>query len=320
MIRINLLKTQIHHRPHKSATGRPLTIPRPVLIVGTIACLMAAFGGIGFYIWTHPNKPLVVAHTETVPVMPQLETTPSTFASPRVVEDVVHEVQTGKPDLSESGFVTTPYEQMSFPEQVNYELLFAKLTCTLLNRSVSSGIRLRSLSIENFQTVYLAGRATSREELNAMGQQLKQGDQKVEILPPPLSYIKKSTEDDGYAFAFVCKTAYGLNLKDPAVDLALGQVPRRAAVADVVDQIKQVATEYSVKLDGPITETSAEKVGEYRRSIYTLKGLSTYNNFVSFLAGLYNKRVPCAFKKFEVTAQSGANVTITAEILFTLKE
>ena len=92
--------------------------------------------------------------------MAQKGLAPSTYSASsaaNMVEEVVKEVNDSRLKFRESGVLDLPYDQLSFAERINYELLFPKNVCEMLSRVIPAGIGLKSLEIDNFQTVYAVG-------------------------------------------------------------------------------------------------------------------------------------------------------------------
>jgi len=311
MVRINLLK--------KAAEKRRQGGPRPLRIVAFFCMAVCAAaiiaGGVwGYKVWKTAGA--ARAKSDTKLVVKQ-ELAPSSYASPNMVEEVVKEVNDSRLKLRESGVLDLPYEQLSFSEKVNYELLFAKNVCEMLSRIIPNGIGLKSLEIDNFQTVYAVGLGSTREVIERMLASLK--TEKVSVLPPPYSFIKPAGKD-GLRFAFSCKTQFGLNLTDPLVDGSLMRLPSREAVADLLDEFGKIAKKNRVKVIKKPAHASTEKFGNYYRSIYQWSGESSYKDFVAFVLSLYDAKVMGALKRCAIVAQSASAVKIESQIVVTTKE
>jgi hypothetical protein len=65
---------------------------------------------------------------------------------------------------------------------------------------------------------------------------------------------------------------------------------------------------------------STDKVGNYYRSVYQFTGSCSYRDFVKLITGLYGEKIPCAFKRCSLVAQTAAKVIIDAQIVITSKE
>jgi hypothetical protein len=230
MIHINLLKNSGEkHGQHVAALGKILMVAGAVVAGGV--CIFG--GGFAYRSYKEHQK------TATVTMLQQAEEKgpdPSTYSSANsatMVEEVVKEVNDSRLKLRESGVLELPYDQLSFAERINYELLFSKNVCEMLSRVIPSGIGLKTLEIDNFQTVYAVGLGPTKDLIENMLVSLKK--EKVSLLSPPYSFIKPATRD-GLRFAFSCKTNFGLNLTDPLVDGSLSRIPSRGALPEVCDQ------------------------------------------------------------------------------------
>ena len=196
MIQINLLKNSAEkHAAHPIDFGKIMIVAGAVVAAGV--CI---FGGIFVFrsLQSHRNVPTVAVVQQTKEKGPA----PSTYSAAHaanMVEEVVKEVSDSRLKLRESGVLDLPYDQLSFAERINYELLFPKNVCEMLARVVPAGVGLKSLEIDNFQTVYAVGLGPSREAIRDMWESLKK--EKVNVLAPPYSFIKPAFKD-GLRFAF----------------------------------------------------------------------------------------------------------------------
>ena len=245
MVRINLLK-------YSSVAGvHGGNFPRRALIAACIAggVGILAFAGLRGYAWFGLHREKTAPPQELRVVKPELA--PSTYANTNMVEEVVREVNDSRLKLRETGMLGLPYEQLSFAEKINYEFLFAKNVCEMLSRTIPAGIGLKSLEVDNFQTVYAAGVGPSKDLVQEMLASLK--NEKLTVLPPPYSFIKPNGHE-GFRFAFSCKTEFGLNLTDPLVDLALAAVGPREGLLGVLKSFSRVAKQSRIainKVTGP---------------------------------------------------------------------
>ena len=311
MVRINLLKNiAVARKPH----GRFL---RTVSIAGgALACAgLLAFAAMRGYAWYNAHQQMAKPQQDLKVVKRDL--TPSTYSNSNMVEEVVKEVNDSRLKLRESGALNLPYDQLSFAEKINYEFLFTKNVCEMLARTIPGGIGLKSLDIDNFQTVYAAGISSSKDLIHEMLMSLK--GEKVNVLPPPYSFIKPN-EKDGFRFAFSCKTEFGLNLTDPLVDLSLASIVSRDRVPDVLASFSRIVKLNRCSLSKEIGLVSTDKVGNYYRSVYQFSGSCSYKDFVKLVTGLYVEKTPCAFKHCSLIAQTAAAVKVDAQIVITSKE
>ena len=201
MIRINLLKNAAEKR---RPGGRKKNAALGIAAGAVFLAIVAAGGMWGF-------KALRGARTarpapEVKRVVRQ-DMAPSTYASTNMVEEVVKEVNDNRLKLRESGMLDLPYDQLSFTEKINYEFLFTKNVCEMLSRICPAGISLKSLEINDFQTVYAVGLGSARAAVEPMLSSLK--NEKMTVLPPPYSFVKPAGKD-GLRFAFSCQAATGL--------------------------------------------------------------------------------------------------------------
>ncbi|MGB7568748.1 MAG: hypothetical protein WBM07_12885 [Chitinivibrionales bacterium] len=311
MIRINLLKnTAVLQR-------RPLHIPRAVFFAagGVVCAGILALAGMKGYAWYGAHHQTAGSAQERQVVKRDLA--PSTYVRSNMVEEVVKEVNDSRLKLRESGMLSLPYDQLSFAEKINYEFLFTKNVCEMLTRAVPGGIGLKSLDMDNFQTVYAAGIGPSKDLIHEMLVSLK--GEKTAVLPPPYSFIKPNGRD-GFRFAFSCKTEFGLNLTDPCVDLSLSSIVSRNGLPGTLASFSRIARQSRIAAAKDISLVSTDKVGNYYRSIYRWTGTCSYKDFVRFITGLYNEKIPCAFKHCSLIAQTASTVKVESQIVITSKE
>ncbi|MBN1760225.1 MAG: hypothetical protein JW863_17995, partial [Chitinispirillaceae bacterium] len=240
---------------------------------------------------------------------------PSTYRKADIVEDVVQEVTEERAAGDRRGTLDLPYAELSFLEKVNYEVLFARNVFSMLSRVVPAGIGLRSLEIENFQTLYAVGLGTSRELVSSTFIALK--TEKLELLPKPFSYIT-SNDGEGYRFVVTCKIDFGLNLADPFQ--ASDHLPARDDLPILTKRISRIGDSTGVSFKGTPKQLDAERVGAYRCFHYRYRGRTTYNDFVKFLLALYDARVPCAFRKINLKALDGTAVDVDLQLIITARE
>jgi hypothetical protein len=246
---------------------------------------------------------------------PPTSFTPSTHKKSDIVEDVVREISDERAAGVKKRSPDMRYEELSFLEKVNYEALFAKTVFEILSRAIPQGIGLRTLEIDNFQTVYAVGLGASREMVSSTFLALK--SEKLELLPKPLSYITANAQD-GYRFVVTCKTLFGLDFADPFQ--ASDHLARRDDLPMLTKKIMTIAEGAGVKFTGTPATADGEKIGSFRRFSYRYRGTSTYNDFVKFLLDVYTNQLPCAFKKIDLKAQSGNAVDVEVQIIFTVSD
>jgi hypothetical protein len=310
MIRINLLK----NATEKRRPGGPRI--RKFLGAGGVLAGAALMGVCGFWGYQWYGARSKQARPEVKRIVSQ-DLAPSSYANANMVEEVVKEVNDSRLKLRESGVLDLPYDQLSFSEKINYELLFTKDVCEMLSRIIPGGIGLKSLEINDFQTIYAVGLGPSRDVIETMLTSLK--NEKVTVLPPPYSFVKPAGKD-GYRFAFSCKTQFGLNLTDPLVDGSLARLPSREAITTVFDTFGKLAGKNNITITKAPTQASCEKFGNYYRSLYQWSGTSSYKDFVKFVLSLYDAKLMGALKRCALVAQSAKTVKIESQIIVTTKE
>ena len=310
MIRINLAKKRGAARKARPGFRLPVGVP--------VAVALAVLVGTGGYFGRNflRNRPVKEVPKVQVKAPAPADTpfTPSTYSKADIVEDVVREVA-GERAAGKARALDLPYADLSFLEKVNYEVLFARNVFSMLARTFPSGIGLRSLDLENFQTLYAVGLGTSRELVSSTFIALK--TEKLELLPQPFSYIT-SNNGDGYRFVVTCKINFGLDLADPFQ--ASDRLPGRDDLPLLTKRIVRIGDSTGVTFRGAPQQTQAEKIGGYRRFHYRLSGKTTYSDFVKFLLALYEARVPCAFRKVDVKALSGSAVDVGLQMILTVRE
>lgn len=306
MNRINLLR-----ETEKKGPGRSLPrISTKVLII-ICAVILLPIGVIGIFKILPEKKVVQQVATDTT----KSSYRPSTYSDKSsIVEDVVREISSERATGSRQGKIDIPYNDLSFLEKVNYEVLFAKNVFSLFSSAVPAGIGLKSLDVDNFQTLYAVGIGDTRDIISSTFIALK--TEKVELLPKPFSYIT-SNDGDGYRFVVTCKINNGLDLSDPFQ--ASDYLPHRDDLPIITKKIQTLGEMDSVLL-GPPKQIKSEKVGVYGRFHYQYRGTTTYNNFVKFLLHLHEQKVPCAFKKVNLKAKRGAAVTIETTVIFTVRK
>jgi hypothetical protein len=307
MIRINLLKNAIQKKALK--VQMPSTA-RLKLISIIVAVVLIVGGGTGYLFVL--KKPAKSVKPPSALVATGFK--PSTHASSNIIEDVVREVNDAQ-QISHPGLLQISYEDMSPSERIIYEVLFGKTTFEMLSRVIPDGIGLKTLEIDNFQTVYAVGLGESREIITSTFSALK--NERLELLSQPYSYIAPNA-GKGYRFVVTCKTGFGLDLADPFQ--AIDHLVSRQELSGLLKKIKVMAIDSEVGFNNEPEQVSAEKAGTYRRFIYRFSGECTYKNFVSFVFRLHKEQVPCAFKKVNIKALSGLNIGVDIEVLLTLKE
>lgn len=308
MIKINLLK---HAGAKRTKTNCISYGKRWGILGGAILLVVAVlFFGLRFLPEKRPvTTSVLVGKRDTTSYKP------STYSKANIVEDVVREISDERSVNLKRGLLAMDYNDLSFIEKVNYEVLFGKNVFALLGRCVPPGIGLNTLEINNFQTMYAVGSSTSRNLIAATFEALKA--EPLDLLPQPFSYITPDKKN-GFRFVVTGKTHFGLDLADPFQ--ASDHLPARADLSILLKRITQQSAQDTVHLLENLKEMGAEKVGVYRRLQYRYRATATYAQFVQLLADLYAQKIPCAFKKVTIKAKNGVSVEIDAELILTLRD
>ncbi|MDR2728985.1 MAG: hypothetical protein LBB56_07615 [Chitinispirillales bacterium] len=238
---------------------------------------------------------------------------PSSLVRTHMIENVVREL--GNESRAVKKF-DAAYEDMSAVEKINYEVLFSRNAFEFITRSVPPGVKLRTIEIEDFRTVYTSGVSPSREMVEELFSAFRR--ERGELLPKPLSHIKDEIGGSGFQFVITAKPRFGLELDDPFQ--ALDHLGFKESLTANLRNFSRMAAGNNFKMRAAPSQISADKAGSYRRVVYKAEGESTYRDFHKFVLALYDEKVPCAFKKITLTAKNGDVVSVSAEILFTVKE
>jgi hypothetical protein len=308
MIRINLLRKSSQKRVRTTTVRIPWRI---ILVVVAVAAL----GGAGVAVWKFLPRTTKTAVAPPVVQTPPTSFTPSTHKTADIVEDVVREISEERVAGVRKNTSDMPYEDLSFLEKVNFEALYAKKVFEILSRAIPQGIGLKLLEVDNFQTVYAVGLGHTRELVSSAFLALKA--EQLDLLPQPLSYIT-ANGNDGYRFVVTCKTQFGLDFADPFQ--ASDHLARRDDLPMLTKKITTVAEAAGVSFPNTPTSLDAEKTGAFRRFYYSYRGTANYSDFVKFLVGVHENRVPCAFKKITLKARTGTMVDIEALVIFTVRD
>ncbi|NLG16158.1 MAG: PilN domain-containing protein [Fibrobacter sp.] len=305
MVRINLLKN-----PSRSKQKKKL----PVKAVSSVALIIAAGVCITFFVKQQLSQRPKASAKELVS-RKEVEVTaykPPAPVKSKIIEEVVREMNDSD---TRKGILEIPYQEMAFSERVNYEVLFGKRIFEMLSRAVPDGIGLKTLELENFQTLYALGISNSKERITEAFNTLRQ--EQMELLPKPHSYIA-SDQGNGYRFVVTCKAELGNDHADQFQ--AMDHLLSRAELPVVLKKISDLAAKCDVKFKPDPLQLSAERVGAYRRFVYRFSGTSTYKDFVRLVLRLHNDKVPCAFKKITIKAKTESLTDVSAEVLLTFKE
>ncbi len=301
MVRINLLKTPGKKRSaSRKVPMRMVILPVATLAAGLVVGL-AVWGGIRLFSRPDSKAPVRVA-------APNKQKGPM-----NIVEEVVrevHEVRSG----TGGGVLRLPYSELSFPEQVNYEINFGKSAIGLMNRIVPEEVEFRRLEFKGFEALYGVGVAGTREAVSSFLGDLRASDG-AELLPQPYTNIVR--KNSRYQFVFSCRKQFGVNYRAPFFDLGLEFLPARSALNGTIGTILETARESGVTPSGEMKRISAEPLAEYRRFRYSFTARTTYKNAVQFVNTLYDNRVPCAFEHIELIAETDDVLKLESVVLIT---
>ena len=325
MIRINLAKTP---------GSKPARAPKPVKVkvravksgrgpMGTIVVLIllaAAGGGVYYYITymkpaaeaTVTEKHIAKSLPPPLPKEDKKAAKPSSQVRSNMVEDVVKELS--DEETAARNKLDTPYEQMPLAEKINYEALFAKNVFEMISRCMSPGIRLKELTVEDFQLISASG-SGAREMVEEMFASFK--SQRGEVLSKPRSYIKTG-EGGSFAFVIEQRPNFGMQVSDPFQ--MLEHITFKEGLSLTLRSFSRLAGDCNFKMSAAPSQLSVEKAGDYRRVVYKAVGMSTYGDFHKLVRTLYNEKIPCAFKKISMVPVKDEQIRVTAEVLFTVRE
>jgi len=326
MIRINLARTP--GKPARAPKSVKVRLPRaggngPGKAILAVLVLLVVAGGGGYYYITYIKPVTEAAKAEQhvakalpppVPKADPKTVKPSSQVRTNMVEDVVKEFANDGTVAQMPNKLDTPYEQMPLAEKINYEALFARNVFDMVSRCMSPGIRLKELTVDNFQTVS-AGGAGARMMVEEMFSSFK--NERGEVLPKPHSYIKDG-EGDNFAFEIVQKPNYGLQVGDPFQ--ALEHLTFKEGLSLTLKNFSRLAGDCNFKMSAAPSQISVDKAGDYRRVVYKAVGMSTYGDFHKLIRTLYNEKVPCAFKKISMVPVKDEQIRVTVDVLFTVKE
>jgi hypothetical protein len=305
MIRINLLKSL---SSRKALPKKKVSLSKLILIAVPLLVVIGVAGYVGWKVI--PGKSVEVQ--KVVPMTPKPVV--PVHSRPNIVEDVVREVG-DKRNSPQSGIVKIDYADMTFPEKVNYEVQFGKTAFQKLSRAIPSGIGLKNLEIDDFQTIYAVGIGDTKELITTTFTALK--NEEMDLLQQPYSYIT-SNAGKGYRFVVTCKVDFGVDHTDPFQ--AWDYTGTRDDIDEYLKKIAAVALENSIDLSRKPIQLSAQDIGLYRRYVYHYSGNSEYKQFVAFVLSLHNQKIPCAFKRVQLQAGSNLSVVIEFDLLLTVKE
>jgi hypothetical protein len=314
MIRINLLK-----KGTRKSAPEPQKSGLPRIFVILIICIgIAALGAGGYWLSTMFKSSKVSAPKSAIvePTIPNERYLPSTHSKPMTVEETVSEVDEQDDKLHRRGMLDISYMDMAYAEKLNYEMLFCRNVCDLLAKVVPTTIGLTTLEIDSFTTIRATAYTPSREVVAEMLSSLR--NEKATILPKPATSI--SAAERGFLVRFACTVELGLNLADPFVDLGLTRLPNRSQMPGMIDSLMSIARTSKVTLSPAPIRTKTETSGSNFTYRYHLQGTASYPGFVSYIRGLTDKKIPCAFEHLKLRATASETVVFEADIVFTVLE
>ncbi len=301
MVRINLLKTPGKKRSaSRTVPMRMMVLPVATLAAGLVVGL-AVWGGIRLLNRPETKVParVVTAEKQKGPM--------------NILEDVVREVR-GSRSGAGGGILRAPYSELSFPEQVNYEVNFGKNAIALMNTIVPEEVEFRRLEFKGFEALYGVGIAGTREAVSSFLGDLRAGEG-AELLPQPYTNIVR--KNSRYQFVFSCRKQFGVNYRAPFFDLGLEFLPARSELNGTIATVLKTAREAGLSPNGEMKRISAEPLADYRRFKYSFTAETTYKNAVQFINTLYENRVPCAFEHIELVAKTDDILSLESVVLIT---
>jgi len=309
MIRINLLKNQTRKKGGKQSAGVPKWIPA---VAGALVLLLIAGGGVYYYLQVNNNKkpqpkplPQVVQKTEFKPL---------THVKPNMIEEVVKEVNSERESNKRKGFINLTYDEMSFAEKINYEVLFAYNIFDSLSRIIPAGMGFKALEIDNFLTMYSVGISSNSSLITQTFARLKDN---FGLLPQPYSSIKENGTDS-YRFVITCKPSFGVDLANPYQPI--DHLYKRDDLAAKIKEFRKLASDFKiVSTAGPVSQR-VNKIRDFQRFEYHWECTSTYRDFVQFIKELNTRKFPCAFRTIHIRAIRGNKVSVVSDCIFTVKE
>jgi hypothetical protein len=241
--------------------------------------------------------------------------TPSTLVKPKMVEDVVDEVDGKEPGKGAPDLVELAYREMSSGEKINYEFMFTRKVLQILTDAVPAGIGFNELSIDSFATVTALGAGSTREEVSRLFTALRR--EQFQLFDPPRSSIWKGGRQ-GFHFRFACAASFGMDPADPF--RLTDHVEPRESLRAALRTFSKTASQEGLSIDGALSQIGIEKNGNYRRFVYRMTGSGTYRAFVRFVIQLNAARLPCAFSRVRLKAHRGTALAVTADVIFTFRE
>ncbi len=277
--------------------------------IGILAVLLLT-GGARIWFLKTQKKP----QAHPVVIEQKTDFKPSTHVKPDMIEEVVKEVNEERTNNQKSEFVNLAYDEMSFGEKINYEILFGKNVLDSLSKMIPAGIGFKSLEIDNFTTMYSVGLGSNSAVVTKTFALLKEH---MGLLPQPYSYIKENG-NLGYKFIFTCKPQFGVDLVNPYQPFdhlfSKDELPAKLL------QFTAVAAKNKLHSKGKPVSKTVNKIRDYKRFEYEWKCTGPYKNFVQFIDNLYQEQLPIAFKSIHINAKTGNNVEISTTLIITVKE
>jgi hypothetical protein len=240
---------------------------------------------------------------------------PSSLVRSNMAEDVVKEFDNEAHAAAAASKISVTYAEMTVAEKINYEVSFGRNAFEMVTRCAPPGTKLKTLEIENFQTIYASGAGASREMVQEMFAAFRK--ERGELLPKPLSHIRDG-DKGGYQFVITHKPLFGTEPNAPFQ--AIDYIEFKGGLQVSINKFSKMAGANGVKLTSAPVQASVEKAGQYRRFVYKASGVSTYQSFRKFVLALYGEKVTCAFKKVTMTPIKDEQVRVNMEILFTVKD
>lgn len=305
MIRINLLKN-VNKKTAVKKAAISAWVPAGI---GILVVLILAGGARMWFLKTQ-KKP----QAHPVVIEQKTEFKPSTHVKPDMIEEVVKEVNDERKNNQKIGFINLAYDEMSFGEKINYEILFGKIILDSLSKMIPSGIGFKTLEIDNFSTMYCVGLGNNSTVVTKTFSLLKEH---MGLLPKPYSHINENGKL-GYKFIFTCKPQFGIDLVNPYQPF--DHLFSSDMLSEKISRFTAVAAQNKLHFKSKPVSKTVNKIRDYKRFEYEWKCTGHYNNFVQFMSNLYQEQLPIAFKSIHINAKTVNNVEILTTLILTVKE
>ncbi len=308
MIRINLLDSATRKEKSQPAKGKLIAL------FGIIAAVVV-ISGTAYFAYDRLSKDLSTSEKPKKREEPREDINVSSRSD--VVEDVVDGDAVHKSGInSETGREYIPYDELTYNERLNYEINFAREVFSILSRCLPDDAEFTEISIKEFDTLVCKGIEETKDNVKDIFWAFS--GEKVAFDPKPRTYIRESGRF--YNYKLVVKVETGLDLRAPFIDLSLSFLPSEKDLYVLNDRIEDVAENLGLSFVQEIKKTDAYNEKKYSKHEYAMKCKGRYAQFVSFVKTIYSRKVPCAFKKIKIEAESPSRITADCVIQYTTND